>query len=1038
MLVAMKARANAKSEQQDNRAASRRTGEKFPCRSWSDRLTVPDAQLVSAVIRRLHSVPGKWLMTMNRIRQATRILAGALVATGGFGAPTFGAPDGREADLLINTRQLTFEGRRAGEGYFSADGSKLIFQSEREPDNPFYQIYLMDLETGDTERVSPGVGKTTCAWIHPDNTKMLFASTHLDPNAEAKQEEEFAEREKGGRRYSWSFDEQYDIFERPIEGATELVNLTDTLGYDAEGSYSPDGREILFASNRHAYSGTLSAAEQARLAKDPSFFMDLYIMDADGSNVRRLTDAPGYDGGPFFSADGEKIVWRRFAEDGRSAEIFVMNRDGSGERRITDLGAMSWAPFFHPSGDYVIFATSVEGFANFELYMVDSAGEGDPVRVTWTEGFDSLPVFSPDGKRLAWSAARTADGKPQIFMADWNDHEARRLLGLGEALALVPGEVPPLPDSDADISPDDLRRHVEILASDLMEGRLTGSNGERLATSYVADAFERFGLEPAGDDGSYFQPFDFVAGIALGTDNQLSIATLDQKLELDRDWRPLGMSAKGAIQPAEIAFAGYGIVAPAGDGQSDYDSYDGLDVDGKWVMLFRYLPEDVIPERRQHLHRYADLGYKAAVARDHGAVGMIVVSGPSAMVENDLVPLGFDAANAGSALGALSISDDVAARILASVGKELAKVQRELDEGDQVPGFAIPDIVVTAEIDLEQEIQVGRNVLARLAANDGADGSAVMIGAHVDHLGRGVEGKSLARREERGAIHPGADDNASGVAGLLEIAEYLADLNARGKLALPRDIVFGVWSGEELGLLGSSHFVERFAGDERETLQPEIAAYLNLDMIGHYRESLILQGVGSSSVWPGEIERRNVPVGLAITTNDDAFLPTDAASFYLKGVPVLSAFTGPHSDYSTPRDTADTLNYRGAADVARLMALIARAVADADDIPDYVKQSPTERSGRRRTSLVYLGTLPDYGASNVQGTLINGVAENGPAAKAGMRRGDQVIEIAGREIANIYDYSRALDGLKVGEPVALVVLRAGERLTLTLTPAARE
>ena len=355
-----------------------------------------------------------------------------------------------------------------------------------------------------------------------------------------------------------------------------------------------------------------------------------------------------------------------------------------------------------------------------------------------------------------------------------------------------------------------------------------------------------------------------------------------------------------------------------------------------------------------------------------------------------------------------------------------------------MPGFTIPDVVVTAEIDLVQEVQVGRNVLARLAANDGASGSAVMIGAHVDHLGRGVEGKSLARGEERGQIHAGADDNASGVAGLLEIAEYFADLNARGKLALPRDIVFAVWSGEELGLLGSSHFVERFAGDKRDTLQPEIAAYLNLDMIGHYRDSLILQGVGSSSIWPGEIERRNVPVGLSITTNDDAFLPTDAASFYLNGVPVLNAFTGPHSDYSTPRDTADTLNYQGAADVARLMALIARAVADAEDIPDYVTQTPTERSGRRRTSLVYLGTMPDYAASDVQGTLINGVAENGPAAEAGMQSGDQVVEIAGREIANIYDYSHALDGLKVGEPVSLVVLRAGERLTLTLTPSARE
>ncbi|MGI9434894.1 MAG: M28 family peptidase, partial [Geminicoccaceae bacterium] len=468
------------------------------------------------------------------------------------------------------------------------------------------------------------------------------------------------------------------------------------------------------------------------------------------------------------------------------------------------------------------------------------------------------------------------------------------------------------------------------------------------------------------------------------------------------------------------------------------DSYGDLDVRGKWVMLFRYLPEDVGPERRQDLHRYADLGYKAAVARERGAVGMIVVSGPTAIVDDELVPLSFDAANAGSALGAISISNDLASRMLATIDKDLASVQRDLDEGEQVPGFELPDLVVAAKIDLQQETKTGRNVLARLAASDGSSGSAVLIGAHVDHLGLGVEGKSLALADDKGKIHFGADDNASGVAGLLEIAEYLADLKNQGKLDLPRDIVFAAWSGEELGLLGSSHFVRRFAGDKRETLQPEIAAYLNLDMIGHYRENLVLQGVGSSPIWPGEIERRNVPVGLSISTNDNAFLPTDATSFYLKGVPVLNAFTGPHGNYSTPNDTPDTLNYEGAAKTAKLMALITKAVAGAKDVPGYVKQEPGERAGRPRTSQVYLGTLPDYAANNVEGALLSGVTEGGPAEEAGLQGGDQIVEIAGRGIANIYDYSHALDGLKVGEPVDFVVIRAGERLTLTLTPSSRE
>ncbi|MEM8951240.1 MAG: M28 family peptidase [Pseudomonadota bacterium] len=974
-----------------------------------------------------------------KVRRTALALAGGLLAFGGIDAETLAEQQGHEAELLGGIRQLTFEGRRAGEGYFSADGTKLVFQSEREPDNPFYQIYLMDLETGDTERLSTGVGKTTCAWLHPDNERMLFASTHMDPEALAKQAQEFAERLKAGRRYSWSFDEQYDIYERAIDGSGELINLTDAVGYDAEASYSPDGEEILFASNRHAYDGPLSPEDQARLEKDPSYFMDLYVMKADGTDVRRLTDAPGYDGGPFYSADGTKIIWRRFAEDGHSAEIFTADPDGSNERQITDLGAMSWAPFFHPSGDYAIFATSVHGYANFELYLVDSAGELEPVRVTSAETFDSLPVFSPDGQTLSWAASRTADKKPQIFMADWNDEAARDLLGLEEKIVVLPGEVPALPESTADISVDDLRQHVEALASEVMEGRLTGSEGEKLATDYVAKAFERIGLEPAGDDGSYFQPFDFTAGVSLGADNSLKITGIEATPEIDRDWRPLGMSKEGELEKGAIVFAGYGVVAPEGDNsQSAYDSYEGLDVEGKWVMLLRRLPEDIGAERRQHLHRYADLGYKAAVARERGAIGLIVVSGPNAVVKDELVPLGFDAATAGSALGGIAISNYLASLVLSGLEKDLGKLQSDLDEGEQVPGFEIPDLEIQTTVDLKQEIRTGRNVLARLATSDGTSGSAVMVGAHVDHLGRGVEGKSLAEDDQQGEIHFGADDNASGVAGLLEIAEYLADQKSKGKLDLPRDVVFAAWSGEELGLLGSGHFVKRFAGDKRETLQPEIAAYLNLDMIGYYRDSLILQGVGSSSFWPGEIERRNAPVGLAITTNENAFLPTDAASFYIKGVPVLNAFTGPHANYSTPADTADKLNYEGAADIARLMALITRGVAKAEDIPDYVKQQPGERSGRRRTSSVYLGTLPDYAADDVEGALINGVTDGGPAAEAGIEGGDLIVEIAGSKIGNIYDYSHALDGLKVGQPINLVVLRNGERKTLELTPTSRD
>jgi Tol biopolymer transport system component/Zn-dependent M28 family amino/carboxypeptidase len=963
----------------------------------------------------------------------------ALLLTSMASCPAVAA-EPEEAQLIENVRQLTFEGSRAGEGYFSRDGSAMIFQSEREPGNPFYQIYLMDLETGDTRRLSPGIGKTSCGWIHPDGNKALFASTHEDPEAQAKQREELEKRATGtGRRYAWSFDPHYDIYEVPTEGG-EPVNLTNAFGYDAEGSWSPDGEHILFASNRHAYEGELSEKEKEILSRDESYFMDLYVMRSDGSEVRRLTDTPGYDGGPFYSHDGSMITWRRFTPDGGKAEVWVANADGSGAKAVTHLGAMSWAPYFHPSGDYIVFATNLQGFQNFELYLVDTRGKHDPVRVTWSDGFDGLPVFSPDGTRLSWSSSRAADKRPQIFMADWNDAEARRLLGLDSGDAGEMQAPPPeLPKTGAAIDPGDLRRHVEILASEEMEGRLTGTPGERRATAYVASAFQALGLAPAGADGGYFQSFDFTSAVSLGPDNSLSVEGITEAPAVGRDWRPLGLSATGRAGPAEVVFAGYGIVAPPGDESDAYDSYGDLDVADKWVLILRDLPEDIAQERRQQLFHYAELGYKASVARSHGALGIIVASGPNAQVREQLVPLSFEAAAAGATLAGISVSDDIGQAMLASAGKSLKEIQDALDKGEAIAGFSLPGVRVSATVDLVQKTSHGRNVLARLMAGDRPADSAVVVGAHVDHLGRGVEGKSLARPEEQGMVHYGADDNASGVAALLEIAEYLADLKARGKLPLKRDILFAAWSGEELGILGSTHFTRSFGGEaDRKTLHPEIAAYLNMDMVGRLDKNLSLQGVGSSSAWPGEIEKRNVPVGLSIVTSDSAFMATDATAFYLMGVPVLNAFTGAHGDYSTPRDTPDKLNYPGMQKVARLIALIARSLATADEAPDYVRQEPTADSPRRRTSRIYLGTIPDYSQTDVEGARISGVAKGGPAEAAGMLGGDIVVEMAGQAIGNIYDYSHALDSLKAGTPVEVVVLRDGKRVTLTLTPGARE
>jgi len=336
-----------------------------------------------------------------------------------------GAPP-QERDLLSRIRRLTVEGRRAGEGYWAPDGKRLVFQSERDPGNPFYQIYLMDMTSGEVSRVSPGIGKTTCSFINPQTGDVLFASTHHDPSSQRQQDEELKFRASGQeRRYSWDYDPEMELYVRSAKSGM-LRRLTNARGYDAEGSYSPDGQWIVFSSTRDAYARQLSPAEQKQLETDPSYFGEIYIMRADGNgaDAKRLTSVPGYDGGPFFSPDGSRIIWRRFDERGVIADVWTMKIDGTDQRQLTDFGSMSWAPYIHPSGRYVIFSSNKLGFENFELFMVDIDGKKEPVRVTYSDGFDGLPVPSPDGTQLAWTSSRAGGREGQIYLAQWNHQRA--------------------------------------------------------------------------------------------------------------------------------------------------------------------------------------------------------------------------------------------------------------------------------------------------------------------------------------------------------------------------------------------------------------------------------------------------------------------------------------------------------------------------------------------------------------------------------------------------------------------------------------
>ncbi|MCF6149796.1 MAG: M28 family peptidase [Candidatus Kuenenia sp.] len=969
-----------------------------------------------------------------------------------------------EEQFLKNTRQLIYEGKRSGEGYFSEDGKALIFQSEREPDNPFFQIYLLDLETGDTNRISPGTGKTTCSFIRPGSNEVLFASTHLDPEARAKQQAEFDIRASGkNKRFTWDYDEHYDIFSAHRDGSN-LKRLTNALGYDAEGAYSPDGSKIVFCSLRDAYPvENLSPEDKKHLETDPSYFGEIYIMNADGSEQKRLTDQPGYDGGPFFSPDGKRIIWRHFKENGLLADVYTMNLDGSDKRRLTDFGSMSWAPYYHPSNKYVIFHSNKFGFTNCELFIVDVQGEKEPIRVTFTDGFDGLPVFSPDGKKVVWTSNRTSQKTSQLFIADWNHEQA--LSALNAAPARKQAEKTPAFDMqesrgkitsqesvqipsftekiDHSFSPEikeeDLHAIVAYLASDELEGRLTGTMGSKMASEYIAHCLEKNGLLPFGNSGSYFQEFPFTSGVEIVKKANSFSITNNSKitlLEPEEDFRPLAFTANGVVEGG-LVFAGYGISMPGGNG-AGYDSYAGIDVKDKVVLVLNYIPEKVEMKRRQNLNRYSSLRYKAMVAREHGAKALLVVTGPNSPNAGELLTLSYDKASADSGIIAASISGEVVKTLFSSVGKDLATVQSELDieKTDTQTVFDFPGIKVNISTAVQREKSVDRNVIAYLppATGNKDDCEYIVVGAHLDHIGHGGA-ESLGRKGEEGMIHNGADDNASGVSVVLELAADMADMYKNKPQDKQRGIVFTLWSGEEMGLLGSSHFIKNPTFPLKN-----IIAYVNFDMVGRLKDNkLIIQGTDSSKSWPRLFEKRNIMAGFNLLLQHDPYLPTDATSFYPEGIPIMNFFTGSHEDYNRPTDDTETLNYEGMVRIARFAKNIISDVIKNPERPDYFKVKhtgpPESLHGSRRS---YLGTIPDFTTEDIEGLKLSGIKAGGPADKAGLQAGDIIVKFGDLEITNIYDYKYALDVLKIGEPVIVEYIRDGKNGTLTVVPEAKK
>lgn len=905
--------------------------------------------------------------------------------------PTYGDPQVDPQEVhLADLVQITHGGENA-EAYWAPDGTELVLQATR-GEYACDQIFRVPSDgSGEMTLVSSGKGRTTCAYFtYPDGERILYSTTDLS-SPECPPTPDFS---KG---YVWALYDSYEIVSTLPDGS-DPVRLTDQPGYDAEATICPVDGTVIFTSDRDGD-------------------LELYTMRPDGSEVKRLTHTPGYDGGAFFSPDCSKIVWRASRPEGKALEdyrqllseglirptkleIWVADRDGSNARQITYLDAASFAPSFFPSGDRVIFSSNHGSGSprEFDLWAIDIDGS-DLERITYTPEFDGFPLFSPDGTRLVFASNRHNDkpGETNIFVARWVEGAKAGLPGRAE---------------------DRYVADVSWLAADAREGRGIGTQGLVEARDWLAERFREIGLEPAGEDGSYLQRFEVPVEVKVLEGTSLVI---DGEAVADDQFVPAGFSGSGEVA-GDVVPVGYGIVAP----ELGIDDYVGLDVEGKIVAVRRFTPADLGDDDKR---RYSPVRSKAFTAREHGAVGVIVVDVPPASGNEegaeappvpDEAPLPGLHVDSGTDVG---IPVVVAAR---AVGAGL---------------FA--DTPSTAEIAvrLELEKSPGWNVIGRLPgsgseAREGSQGMGpVIVGAHYDHLGYGGPSSMAPGSTEP---HSGADDNASGVAAVLETARILAAdaADAGGNPGLPpRDVVFIAFSGEETGLMGSGAFAKAPTGGVELGGQDGAVAMVNLDMVGRLREHLSVLGIESAAEWRSMVEEQCRKQGLSCTLGGEAYGPSDHSSFYAAQVPVLYLFTGAHDDYHKPSDDPARINAAGGVQVARFAAAVTEGLATRDEPLTY-QQAPTPLpQGDLRSYGASLGTIPDYAGEGDEGEgmLISGVRPAGPADKAGLERGDRLVELAGHAIRDVYDLMYVLRQYKPGQEVSAAVLRDGERIEVRVT-----
>lgn len=645
------------------------------------------------------------------------------------------------------------------------------------------------------------------------------------------------------------------------------------------------------------------------------------------------------------------------------------------------------------------------------------------------------------------------------------------MLSLCALVALLFLPVQLLQAESTEIATQRMLSDVKKLASDEWEGRGVGTNGLKQAAEFIADSFRTSGLDVTVAGGDPFQEFEIIDGAKLGEPNSLKFIGPqgeELNLELGTEFQVCSFGGSGQLE-GELVFAGYGIIAE----DLEYDEYQGIDVKDKIVILMRRNPHQSDPNGAfavgHGISRHAALTTKLSRAFSRGAKAVIFVNDPhtgreekeeleqkvaeardalakaqkdpqqkeqlkeaqvhleqveeilAAYDSDPLMKFGYGGTRSGTSPPTFHMKQEVCNEILTSaLGTSLEEIETQIDRMGVPLSKALPGWKVSAQASLNIIRVPVRNVIGVLEGEGPRREETIVIGAHFDHLGRGGEGSLAPQSRE---IHNGADDNASGTTGLLELARRLG---AR-ETPLPRRIVFIAFNGEERGLLGANEYVDKPLYPLENTV-----AMLNMDMIGRLTENkLTVFGTGTSSVWDALIDQAVQGTELELSKKTEGFGPSDHAAFYGKKVPVLHFFTGIHDDYHRPGDDWEKLNVAGMATIVNVLEHVATSVASAETRPDYVHiagSATLARSGSRP----YFGSIPDFG-KEAQGYAISGVSPGSPAEKGGLRGGDVIIELGGRKTGGLDDFDLALRDFGPGEQVDVVVLRGTEKVSLKVT-----